>query len=536
MLDLPARSLGLTLRVAAAAVAILAGLLGPPRAAAQALDSVLVVEIEATVQSLIDSVPWPGAAVGIVVVDSLAFARGFGLADRVTGSTVTPSTLFQIGSVSKSFTATLAGMLVERRRLSWSDRLSARLPAAAKLPAEPITLGQIASHMSGLPGDAPTLRRKHGDYPILAFTHFELYQSLAESELAFPPGTAWGYSNFGYAVLGHVLELATGLPYEVLLTAELFEPLGMTSSTVTIWPELAPRLATPYIADEERGDLVQYTPWDQEALAPAGGIASTLVDMGRWVGFQLRARAGREGRVGASMVRDLQSARWTFPSGTAYGVGWFVERLDGVGEVISVGGEVDGYTSEIAFAPGSEVGVVVMVNRGDAVGLPDLTRWLLATVVGGAGLDEARYRRGLLHQTAGEWRAAFQAFASLTERGAPDLRALYQVGRTGALSGQFLAEAEDALERYLDRTPEPDQPSHAAARWRLAMVHQRSGRCADAEQQYMLALEADPGLMGVIEQDRRAIGGCEVPSASLSPIEGLTDPHEPAVPRQIPRS
>lgn len=490
-------------------LALAAATLGAPTpGAGQALDPDFVAEIEAAVGALVDSVPWPGAAVGIVVGDSLAFARGFGVADRVTGEPITPETLFQIGSVSKSFTATLAGILIEEGRLSWSDSLAARLPVGAEVPSEPITLGQIASHVSGLPGDAPTLRRKHGDYPILAFTHFELYRSLAESRIAFPPGSQWGYSNFGYALLGHVLELATGLPYEVLVTEELFEPLGMSSSTVTIWPELAPRLATPYIADPETADLVEYTPWDEEALAPAGGIASTLADMGRWVAFQIRARAGREARIGAATLLDLQSAQWTFPSGNGYGRGWFVERLEGVGEVVSVGGEVDGYTCEIAFAPEGQIGVVVMANRGDALGLPELTRWVLASVVGGTGLDEALYRRALLHQAAREWGAAFDAFASLAEADPLDPRALYQIGRTGALSGLNLAEAEDALERYLERSPGPGLASHAAARWRLAMVHQRAGRCAEAEREYALALGEDPGLAGAIEQDRRTVGGC----------------------------
>ena len=210
-------------------------------------------EIAAVATSLVDSVPWPGAAVGLVVGDSLIWAAGFGVADRTTGEPVGTGTLFQIGSVTKSFTATLAGMAVERGRIAWSDPLASRLPPGTELPARPMTLGQIAAHRAGLPGDAPTLRRKHGDYPILAFTHFELYRSLAEAELQSEPGEGWAYSNFGYGVLGHVLELRSGLPYETLLTDELLVPLAMTSTTVTIWPELAGRLATPYIVDEATG-------------------------------------------------------------------------------------------------------------------------------------------------------------------------------------------------------------------------------------------------------------------------------------------
>lgn len=476
-------------------------------ALAQTPGPALVGEIEASVRSLVDSVPWPGAAVGIVAGDSLAFAGGFGVADRDSGERVGRGTLFQIGSVSKSFTATLAGALAERGLLEWSDPLASRMPPGTDVPETPITLGQIAGHTSGLPGDAPTLRRKHGDYPILAFTHFELYRSLAEAELQFEPGTAWGYSNFGYGVLGHVLELATGLPYETLLAEEILGPLGMESTTVTIWPELAGRLATPYIEDGT-GTLVEYTPWDEEALAPAGGIASTLEDLGRYVAFQIRARNGLETRIEAATVADLQSRRWELPGGNAYGRGWFVESLAGIGEVVSVGGEVDGYTAEIALAPDRGIGAIVLVNRGDATGLPDLVRWLLARAAGEEAAVEARYRRGLLHQAAREWGLALEAFGTLAASDPPHARALYQVGRTGALSGVGLERAERALARYLALDPGPGAPSRAAAEWRLGMVLERAGRCGEANRAYRRAVGADPGLEGAVQQARASIAGC----------------------------
>ncbi|MDX1661040.1 MAG: serine hydrolase, partial [Gemmatimonadota bacterium] len=462
----------------------------PTSAHGQAIDPGLVEEIESVARSVADSVPYPGLVVGVVVGDSLAFDMGHGVADRATGEPVDSRTLFQIGSVSKSFTASMAAMLADRGAIAWTDPISQHYPPSAELPEEPITLAQVAAHTSGLPGNAPTLRRKHGDYPILAFTHFELYRSLAESELSFEPGTDWGYSNFGYAVLGHVLELRSGEPYETLLKRELLDPIGMASTTVTIWPELADRLATPYIPDDETGALVEYTPWDEEALAPAGGIASTLEDMGRWIAFQIRARAGLEERLSRAAAEGLQRPGWTFPSGNAYGMGWFVESPEGVGEVVSVGGEVDGYTADVVFAPDRGVGVVAMTNRGNATGLPDLTRWVLARVAGAE--PEALYRRGLLHQAAREWSAAIEAFEQVVERTPPGARALYQIGRTGAISGSDLDVASAALERYLEIDPPPGDFPHAAARWRLGMVHQRAGRCEDAEREYRAAIEADP--------------------------------------------
>lgn len=446
-----------------------------------------VAELETIVASALDSVPIPGMAVGLVTGDRLAYARGFGHADLDSRAPITPRTLFQVGSISKSFTATIAARLVERGKLSFDDPVGEHIPHA-RLPDPRITLRQLATHTSGLPGDAPNLRRKHGDYPVLAFTHFELYRGLAESELRFPPGSGWGYSNFGYGVLGHALEMATGTPYEVLVEREIFDPLGMESSTVTLWPELADRLATPYYLDD--GRLVEYTPWDEEALAPAGGIASTLEDLGRYVSFQLAEASG------AGAVARLQRARVATGGGLRYGTGWFVEEMPGLGTVVSVGGDVDGYVGELVLAPRHGLGTIVLANTGDAPLLPHLGRWLLATLRASdnpAAGREARYRRGMLHQALGEWSDAARELSAAASGEEPHLAALYQLGRTGALSGRHLDEAARALEEYLRHDPLPGL-SRAAARWRLGAVHERAGRCEAAARQYRQAVAEDPDL------------------------------------------
>jgi CubicO group peptidase (beta-lactamase class C family) len=235
--------------------------LSNPLPGQQRLPEPLAVELQRVVELSREAIPIPGIAVGVVMNWEVAYARGFGYADLSTKEPITPNTIFQIGSISKSFTATLAALLVEQGELSWDDPLSKHIPHAS-LPHQSITLAHLARHTAGLPGDPPTLRRQHGDYPILAFTHFELYRGLAETTLQFQPGSNWGYSNFGYAVLGHALEMKTGTPYEVLVRRRLFEPLEMTSSTITLWPETTERLAKPYFLQE--GKLTEYpAPWDE---------------------------------------------------------------------------------------------------------------------------------------------------------------------------------------------------------------------------------------------------------------------------------
>lgn len=465
------------------AVALLA-LLMPVSAAGQAsLDADARAELEEIVPAILDSMPVSGMAVGVVIGDSLVYARGFGVADLETRAPITSETLFQVGSISKSFTATLAATLSDRGLLGFDDLLARHLPHAT-LPDSAITLRQLAEHTSGLPRDAPGLRRLHGDYPVLAFTHFELYRGLAESELLFAPDSGWSYSNFGYGVLGHVLEMASGTPYEVLLEREILEPLGMASSTVTIWPELADRLATPHSV--ENGRLAEYTPWDPEALAPASGVASSVTDMGRYVAFQIAAA------LAGGTLRDQQRPRHRVNDVLSSGRGWFVEEVSGVGEVVSVGGDLDGYVAEIAFSPEHQVGTVILAATDPAGPIQDLGRWLLASALASGGDEaarESRYRRGMIHQGLREWSAAVARFEELAEGPDPHLRALYQLGRTGAISGERLAGAEGALRRYLS-TEGPLPISRDAAQWRLGNVYEEMGRCRDAEREYRRSAEA----------------------------------------------
>lgn len=359
---------------------MLLGLTG--RAAAQQLPSDIRSALNRRALRIIDQEPIPGLAIGIVLGDSLAYAGGFGVADRETGTPVRPATIFQIGSVTKSLTATLAALFVERGLLAWEDRLGDHLWEPDAVPDTSLSLRHLATHTSGLPGDAPTLRRPHDDYPILAFTHVELYASLRAARLGFEPGTDWAYSNLGYAALGHVLERVSGKPYESLLRDELLDPLGMSSTTVTLWPELSDRLARPYYYDEASSELTPYTPWDSEALAPAGGVASTVEDLGRLVAFLFRARDGRESRIGAASLEALQSIQWRMDERRGYGMGWFVEEREGVGSVLYHGGGVDGYSAWLALAPRRDLGVIVLVNSGEGDSIVGLADWILARLAG----------------------------------------------------------------------------------------------------------------------------------------------------------
>ena len=343
----------------------------------------LEAELERRVDRVLSTVPAPGMAIGVIADDSLVYARGFGVADRSTGRPVTPATMFQIGSTSKSFTATLLAMLAERGLLSLDDPVSMHLSPETPFPSRDgvtPTLAQVGAHTAGLPRDPPTLRRAHGDAPVLAFTHFELYQSIERTTLEFEPGSRWSYSNYGFAILGHALERASDTPYETLLQEEMLNRLGMFSTTQTLWPRFDTLLARPYYPNSTTGTLDDYTPWDPEAMSPAGGLASSVVDLAKFVRLQMSGRVGSVQLLSEDALAEIHRPRTRLNDEISYGIGWFVRELDGVGRIIEHGGEVDGYTTFLGFSPEHGVGVVVLLNAGDGP-LPDLGDWLLRSVV-----------------------------------------------------------------------------------------------------------------------------------------------------------
>lgn len=449
-----------------------------------------VENLESLIRNVVKETPLPGCAIAIVADDKKVYSKGFGYADVEAKNEIDASdTIFQIGSISKSFTATLAAQLVDEKKITWNDKLSLFLPNS-KVPESPITLLHLAQHTSGLPGDPPNLRRKHGDYPVLAFTHFELYLGLAKSKLRFKPGSRWSYSNFGYAVLGHALEKRTNTPYETLVNKRLFEPLKMKSSTVTVWPEFKNRLAKPYHLNE--GELAEYDcPWDQEALSPAGGISATVNDLAKYMMFQIRASKSDDNEIGQLQNPSIEAGS------SRYGKGWFVEQIPGLGKVVSVGGDVDGYVGEIVFAPKQGIGCVILINSGDAPALPYLGRWILTKLVMKKQLGpialENHYYRGMIAQSLKNWSIAMKSFSKANDQPSPHLMSLYQIGRTAAISGLYSEKGKSALQKYLGNEPVKGI-SHAAAYWRLGMIHANSGQTQLAIDAYNKSIDADPDL------------------------------------------
>jgi CubicO group peptidase (beta-lactamase class C family) len=150
-------------------------------------------------------------------------------------------TVFEIGSVTKVFTAALLADMVARKEVSLDDPISKYLPAGMKTPTRggrSITLGDLATQSSGLPRLPDNLAPKDPSNPYADYTVEKLYDFLSRYELTRDIGAMYEYSNLGVGLLGHLLALRAGTSYEELLTKRILQPLGMRDTAITLSPSM----------------------------------------------------------------------------------------------------------------------------------------------------------------------------------------------------------------------------------------------------------------------------------------------------------
>jgi CubicO group peptidase (beta-lactamase class C family) len=227
----------------------------------------------------------PGMTLGLADRKGLLRASEYGFADVKAGSKVGPQTLFEIGSISKSFVAIVVLQLAEEGKLDLHKPVTNYLPWL-KIDSKfsPFTTHHLLSHTSGLSG-VPLLLRTAGT-------------NLAVN---FEPGTNWVYSNIGYDLLGLLIEAVDKRPFADAMRQRVLNPLGMNSSSPIISNEIRERVAVgyaPFQSDRPfpiRGKLGE-APWIEVPEA-AGSIAATAHDMGNYLQMLLNNGAGAKGRV-----------------------------------------------------------------------------------------------------------------------------------------------------------------------------------------------------------------------------------------------
>jgi CubicO group peptidase (beta-lactamase class C family) len=300
-----------------------------------------------------------GAVVGLLTPEG----RSFSTYGRINlgGPEVTPDTVFEIGSITKVFTALLLADMVERGEVRLDDPVRRFLPASVTVPSrggKEITLVDLATQTSGLPRDSVEVDLNSETSPYAQYTARELYAFVGSYRLERDPGSKYEYSNVGFGLLGHALALRAGVSYEDLLRSRIFEPLGMTSTTITLNAEQRSRRATGY-----NGKQSAVQPWAGGVIAPTGSINSTAADMLKF---------------GAAMVDPKSPLKSAFARMTSVRrpsdgprsdqvLGWGIFRL-GPNELVGHSGGTFGFQTRLIVDLTRKRSVVAWINgQGESV-------------------------------------------------------------------------------------------------------------------------------------------------------------------------
>ncbi|MBC9880315.1 serine hydrolase [Bradyrhizobium sp. INPA01-394B] len=374
-----------------------------------------------------------GLVVGVIDQDGHRII-GYGKVDKGDHRIPDGDTLFEIGSVTKTFTSLLLADMAERGEISLHDPAAKHLPVGVTLPTrggKQITLFDLATHTSGLPAmpsnfDPGDLANPFGDYSI-----DRLYQFVTSHVLSRDIGTTYQYSNLGVGLLGHILELRTGLDYETLVRQRITGPLGMASTAINLPPALTARLARGH----DQG-LRPVRNWTLAALAGAGALRSTANDLVRFMAAEL---GFVEISLGRAMSAQLRPRRPTDTKNMETALGWFVVKTP-TREVAFHGGGTAGYQSFLGIDLARRMGVVVLGNAFAMNGVGDIGFHLITgsplaqdnrpvrIALGAAALERyvGRYRvlpTAVLSIT----READRLFAQLVIDGAEQQRSAYEL-------------------------------------------------------------------------------------------------------------
>jgi CubicO group peptidase (beta-lactamase class C family) len=332
--------------------------------------------IEARVEEAARELRLPGAAYGVVIDGELVLVKGLGLRDVASKAPADADTVFRIASMTKSFTALAILKLRDAGKLALDDPAGRYLPELATMPpptkdSGPITIRQLLSHTAGFPEDNPWGDRQ------LDTSNEELSAWLrAGIPFSTASGTAFEYSNYGFALLGQIVSRVSGMRYEDYITREILRPLGMAS---TYWdPQAVPRdrLATGYKRD---GTTVEAQLADG-TFGAMGGLLTTARDLSRWVALMLSAwpprddperppalrRSLREMQQGLGVPRFVidRTVPGAPPTVRAanYGFGLGSSQDCLVRFEVSHGGGLPGFGSDMRWLPEYGVGLFALSN------------------------------------------------------------------------------------------------------------------------------------------------------------------------------
>jgi CubicO group peptidase (beta-lactamase class C family) len=323
-------------------------------AGAFAQGALAVTPNTARMEQVIQSYVTAGSFMGTVLVardGAIVHNKAYGLANAEWDVPNTPTTKFRLGSITKQFTAAAILLLEEKGKLNVDDRIKTYLPDIP-MSWERITVFNLLTHTAGIANF--TSLPEYGSAKVRPTTVDATVATLRDRQLDFGPGEQMSYSNSGYLVLGSIIEKVSGQSYEKFLADNFFTPLGMKDSGYDSNTALIKHRASGY--NRTPSGLLNATYIHMSVPHAAGALYSTTEDLLKW----------EQALFGGKVVSKASLDRMITPFKNDYALGVGSSMVNGR-RLISHGGGIDGFNTQLAYYPDSKTTVVVLSNVAGAV-------------------------------------------------------------------------------------------------------------------------------------------------------------------------
>jgi len=319
-------------------------------------------EVDEYIRQQMEAESIPGVAVAVIQGGEVTYLKGFGVASLNTQQPVTPQTIFDLASVSKSFTAMGVLLLRDEGLIDLDASVQHYLPDF--MPDDPqaaeITVRQLLNQTSGLPGEfsAPLIFQDGEDAML------KIIANASRLKLNREPGSSFEYADINYCLLGALIERVSGMTFEDYMQQSIFTPLGMGNTT--LYPEVAASLDRADGHQPLYGGIVARNMPVYRGALPAGWVMSCAEDMARWLTVHLNnGYIDGEQVFPAAAIEEAHEAAVLFEENgeeVSYGMGWFIDNNDPDLSLVWHGGDTPNFTADMLLLPQYEAGIVVLVN------------------------------------------------------------------------------------------------------------------------------------------------------------------------------
>jgi CubicO group peptidase (beta-lactamase class C family) len=333
------------------------------KSVAPATSNPLKTALDKTIDSAIRSYTMLANTVGLsvgVLKDGKMTIYGYGETAKDNGQIPSGNTIFEIGSISKTFTATLLAYNVIEGKVKLTDPITKYLPdsVAANKELAGITLQMLSNHTSGLPRLPINMffAIKDSLNPYREYDKAMLFSYLKEAKPATTPGSTYAYSNLGVGLLGVILERVNGKGFETMVKDIICKPLKMNNTMQRVTGDHLKQFASVH----DDGKVT--SAWDFDAMAAAGSLRSTAQDLLLYAAANLKDNDQSKLGKAINLTHQL-----TFQGQRNVGLGWHQEKTNG-GEIYYVHtGGTGGSSSLVAWVPGKDIAVVTLSNASETV-------------------------------------------------------------------------------------------------------------------------------------------------------------------------